>query len=398
MQLASQVNDLQIEVLNEIELDSDIHSYDYKTELPEFVFVLLGISAPVAELALGKVGKKLVEFINAIDLDHPDLPYVVDNIFQDINCRQQVQEVLEVADKCKHLSSISSNFPKLINRHGFSKHFLQATHYSPRLWKSKRELNAVRKNRKMQNVDLKSLHKKPNIWNRLPDDFKTYNRNNIPHLQEIEESERKLDRYIDLGCADIADKITKEIRQFRINLSYRYCGFNKVTMMAASAILARMHGYKLKTSWDIHDNQTVSIIIPNQLLYDFQPDDSELPSVFIPRSLNGDYEYEARVYPVCQMFSTASEEMVKLIDHFDNFPDINGKVLFDDLLVLVPSVKLYGYSGTYFIKDKKGNILGFDSEQEAAAFLDKKLIESGSVYPVLLGERDSMCYFISYWR
>jgi hypothetical protein len=90
--------------------------------------------------------------------------------------------------------------------------------------------------------------------------------------------------------------------------------------------------------------------------------------------------------------------MLELVDHLDSFPDMNGKSLFDNLIVLVPSVKLHDYNGTYFIRDLKGNILGFDRQEDAAAFLDKGLIESGLVHPVLLGERDSMCYFICYWR
>ena len=270
MQLVSQV-DLQKEVVGELGLNNNIQTYDYKTELPEFVFVLLGIAAPVAELALGKIGKKLVEFINSVDLNHPDLPYVIDNIFQcDTVFRQQVQEALDLAERCKHLSNIASSFHKLINRQHFSKYFLHTEHFACRLWKSKRELNAIRKNRKMQNVDLKPLYKKGTaIWNYQPDDFKIYNRHNMPYLQDIEDSERKLDRYINLGCTSITDKLTSEIRKLRINLSYRYCGFNRITMTTASVILARMHGYKLKTVWDIHDNQTISVVIPTQSLYDF---------------------------------------------------------------------------------------------------------------------------------
>lgn len=390
-----QLVELQDKALYELGLDTK--AYDHKVEVPEIVFVLSGISNPVAELALGKIGKKLITFINAVDIDHPDLSYAIEGIFLDAFCRQQTQELLELAENCKHLSSIRANFPKLINKHGFSKHFLQAEYYAARLLKAKRDIGVARKKRNVQNVDLKKLYKSSTLWNRCPEDFSIYNRHNIPYLSVIEESERRLDRLVDLGCTATADKITAEIRELRINLSHRYCGFNRVKIVTASAILAKLHGYKLKTTWDIHDNQTMKVIIPNNLLYDFQPDETELPSAFMKRSENEDHEYEARLYPVHALYSTASEEMVRVLDALDNFPDMNNRVLFDNLLILMPSVKLYDYNGTYFVKDKKGNILGFDAERDAAFCLDKILLANGSI-PVLLGERDGMCYFICYWK
>lgn len=391
-----QFNELQKEVLSELSLGLDIQDYD-KGNIPEFIFVIQGINSSVAETALGKIGKKLIEFINSVDLDHPDLPCVINGIFRDdTNFRQQVQDVLDLADKCKHLSSIAPNFHKLIERNKFSKAFLH-NKFGIRLYKSKKNQDIIRKKQKMQTVDLKAVCKNGNeVWNSQPTSFKVYNRHSMPYLKEIKSSEEKIYKYADLGCNSIVDKITEQVKQLKINLSYRYCGFNRVTMTTASAILARMHGYKLRTAWDIHDNQVVSIIIPSNLLYNLVPDDSDLPAIFIPHCLDGSYHYEVRAYPVHQI--PAPESMLELVDHLDNFPDMNGKSLFDNLIVLVPSVRLHDYNGTYFIRDLKGNTLGFDRQEAAATFLDKTLIENSLVQPVLLGERDSICYFICYWR
>jgi len=394
----SQFDDLQKEVLSQLSLGVNVQE-SAQVNLPELLFVAQGINAVIAETALGKVGKKLVEFINSADLNHPDLTYFINEIFcNDINFRQQVQDALDLAEKCKHLTSISTNFHKLIDRNKFSKAFLHTDKFGVR-FKSKKHREVVRKSRDIQNVDLKAVYKKGNeVWNAQPTSFSVYNRHNIPYLNDIQLSEEKIFKYEDLGCKSIADKLTEHVRQLRINLSYRYCGFNRVTMTIASVILARMHGYKLRTTWDIHDNQVVSVIIPSGAIYDFMPDSSELPVSFASHYLDGSYHYEARAYPVHQMLPNASETMLDLVDHLDNFPDMNGKALFDDLIVLVPSVKLQDHNGTYFIKDLKGNILGFDSQEEAAIFLDTALITSGFANPVLLGERDSMCYWICYWR
>ena len=393
MQLC-QINDLQKNILCEMGFGEEIR--DAEVKLPELVYSLLATNPQAGELVLGKIGRKLIEFINKVDLNHPDLPHAIDGIFQNNdNARQQVQEAIELADRCKNFSAISPNFHKLIDRNVFSKMFLTDKYFGARLLKSSQERNLIRKNRKIQNVDLRAVYKKGNeIWGSQPNTFEAYNRHNMPFLQEIEISEQKIIRYMDLGCETLADKISKEVRQLRINLSYRYCGFNRITMTVASLILARMHGYKLRTSWDIHDNQVVTIAIQNNLLYDFQPNESELPTTFVTKCSNG-YHYEPRSYPVHKM--SVSEDMSRLVDHLDSFPDMNGKALFDDLIVLVPSVKLNAYNGTYFIKDLNGNILGFDNQEEAAIFLDKVLIEHGFIQPILLGERDGMCYFLCYW-
>jgi hypothetical protein len=389
----SPFDELQKNVLSEMGFENEIQEYN-QAQLPEFVFFLLGIHPSTAELAIGKVGKRLIEFINAADLNHPDLAYIVDDIFNhNGDFRQQVQEVLDLADRCKHLSNISSSFYKLIDRSKFSKTFLHRTPI--RVYKSLKDRDAIRRNRKMQNVNI--VYKESEVWNSQPTSFQSFNRHAMTYLEAIELAERKLDRYTEVGCETIADKITKEIRQLRINLSYKYCGFNRITMTAAVTILAKAHGFKLRKTWDIHGNQLVKVIVPPNLIQNFQPDETDLPAMFVPTHIE-DYHYEPRIYPISQMLAHAPEDMTRLVDHLDHFPDMNGKALFDDLLVLVPSISLHNYNGTYFTKTKGGNVLGFNKMEEAAAYLDKTLIEGGIIQPILLGERDGVCYFVAYWR
>ncbi len=396
MQL-SQIDELQNVVFKELGFDGGLQ--EPTTEVSELVFGLLATHPSTGEMALGKIGRQLIELIAKLDLHHADAISLIEHIFSnDEGFQKQVLEAIELADRCKTLSSISSNFYRLIDRRKFSKPFFQ-TQFSIRLLKSIPERERARLERQSQTIDLKPFYKRGNeIWKSQPEDFSIFNRHNIPYIEHIEIAEKQASRYAELGCEVITDKITEEIKQLKASLRDRYYGFNRVKMTVAATVIAKMHGYKLRTSWDIHDNKVLNIIIPRNMIYDFEPDSKMPIAPFMQGFSSGEYYYEPRLYPVHEMMATASEDMLRVMDHLDNFPDINGKALFDNFLLLVPSVKLpHKYNGTYFVKDSD-NILGFGKQDEAFKFLDTKLIESGSVLPVLFGERNGKCYFLCYWK
>lgn len=395
MQL-SQIDELQKNALAKMGFGN--HLQEIETEVPGPVFSLLATNTSSGELALGKVGKQLIELVNRLDLHHPDAITFINSVFNDDErFRQQTLETIELADRCKDLSSIAINFPRLLGQNKFVKSNFDTSRYI-RLLKSYQERDMVRSEQELQTIDLRAFYKRGNeIWQNQPTDFSIFNRHNIPYIEYLDIAERRASRYAELGCETITDKLTEEIKQLKLSLRDRYYGFNRLTMTVAAAILAKMHGYKLKTVWDIHDNKVLSIIIPTAMLYNFEPTEAVLP--FIQGFSNGEYHYEPRLYPIHQLIHTASESMINLVAHLDNFPDMNGKTLFDNFLILVPSVKLpQNYNGTYFVRDKNGNTLGFNDKNDAVKFLDMTLIESHSVQPVLLGERNGKLYFISYWR
>ena len=149
-----QVNELQKEILSNMEFDTS--SKDIKVEIPELVFYLTSIHTDVAELALGKIGHNLIEFVNKIDFKHPDVLYTFNQIFKnDLILMQQVQELLELVNRYKHLS-ISNNFYKLIDHSKLPKTCLHSG-FAARLFKSSKERDLVRKQKKTQIIDLKNI-------------------------------------------------------------------------------------------------------------------------------------------------------------------------------------------------------------------------------------------------
>ncbi|NIQ13924.1 MAG: hypothetical protein GTO02_05825 [Candidatus Dadabacteria bacterium] len=205
------------------------------------------------------------------------------------------------------------------------------------------------------------MYKNSELWKMLPTDFSIFNRHNTPYIEYLDLAERKMSRYSELGCEEISNKITEKIKQLRISLRDRYYGFNRVTITVASAILSKMHGYKFRTSYDREDNVTFNVVVSNY----FSQHSKE-------------YSYEPKLYSFYELGCQAPKATLRAINHLDSFPDINGKPLFDNYLVLVPSIK---YDGSY----------------DSLRNLDMNLIKNRDIVPVLLGERNSKCYFLCYF-
>jgi hypothetical protein len=118
-----------------------------------------------------------------------------------------------------------------------------------------------------------------------------------------------------------------------------------------------------------------------------QRDGSELRFSFTPRA-----------YPVDRFDVPRPARMRKILDQLDNHVDANGRALFDNYWVVVPSVTYNNGRDTYEFRDNEKMYRFYDYWEYAAA-LDKYLVENGQIFPVLLGEQVSRkaCYFISYW-
>ena len=115
-----------------------------------------------------------------------------------------------------------------------------------------------------------------------------------------------------------------------------------------------------------------------------------------------------------------SLDVLKLVERLESCPQFNGKPMFDHFLVLVPSPQPIRWSAaeTVSIKTPKKCIVkkGENKDEEkyivmngetvnvfndpirAKVCLDEILISKKLVTPVLLGERDGKCYFLSFWN
>jgi len=301
---------------------------------------------------LGKAGDKILDFVQNVDQEHPHTSEVFKSIFADEEFLNQVGELFlltEDAFLCGYLRKVIPLLPRLLDKKKVSKHFLKSDAFAIRLLpKEKRELLRVQK--KMQAVNL--VYKNGAVdWNRCRTNFGDFVRFNEPYKEEIRAYEKRAEKYIDLGLKISGDKTASYINKLRNNEVYY--GFNRITLSHASLILAKRAGFKLRTTYDTKDNKTYNILWPDDKLT--QP-------------------YEARAYPLHDMLCVASERLLKLIHELDHFSEAKAKAIFDNLIVLVPSIS---YN---------------DSE------LDIMRVGHAYIHPILLGEKDSKCFFISEWR
>jgi hypothetical protein len=245
-------------------------------EIPKILSCLLSTKFGTIELALGEIGRKLANFVSLIDLTHPEMPCVVNRIFKNDNAFiNQVLEVLELADKCSHLSAISCNFKKLVKRKGFSREFFVSPveRFALRLIKDKSKREEFRRLRKQKAFNLKQIHLgQPNSF----DNYKRYS--DIYSLNSAELGERRAQRYLELGCKLLAEKIRSSLESYKEMANDCNYGFNRITMTDASAIL---YGH-------------------------------------------------TKIYPIYDLI--VSEEMRNVIEHLDSC--LAGKPIFDDYMVL----------------------------------------------------------------
>jgi len=99
--------------------------------------------------------------------------------------------------------------------------------------------------------------------------------------------------------------------------------------------------------------------------------------------------------------------MKHIIKSLEAFHDMQDRPVFDHYWVICPSVDYphttYDLSGAgttkhYLIFNDENKVQGFKSQEKAYNALDFMLTNNGSMNPVLLGEMNGKCYFISYWN
>ena len=84
---------------------------------------------------------------------------------------------------------------------------------------------------------------------------------------------------------------------------------------------------------------------------------------------------------------------MEIISTLDNFPDANGKPIFDHYGIIVPSIQ---YKLNY-INDECNMIQNFSNSIDSSKALDKILIKGKHIHPIIIGEKDGKCFFICHW-
>jgi len=344
------------------------------------------------EFALGDIGKQIVSFAMAVDIDHPEVANVFDGAFRsDSDFAECVLEILKVAKFAKenNLTKVVPSILKSAARNKvakdvFKKLSLPASCQMHARLLTQQSRNALRQQKKITSIDLRIIWRRgKELWNTLPNSFAQHVRFNTLHVDEIEHAERKAERYLELGCKDLYSLIMSDLQDFKIKQE-KYFGFNRITMTNAAVILAKLLGFELFVRNT--GNLVYKIVAPYNLFPELTKNGSP---IF--------FEYQPRAYPFHSLSQHIPDDMRRVVNLIEAFPDAGKKPIFDALWFLVPGLNQpeKAQGGWYFHKD--GKCVKFFDEAEAKMALDLFMIKKNYINPILLGERDGKCYFITYW-
>lgn len=379
--------------------------------IPDLVLKLQDYDDQTIQIGLGDVGCKLKKFILQADLSHPELVNVFDGILADnqdfsLHCR----ELLSLASYAKqdNMLLVIPFFNQFLYKEYKTAirkiEIPSVNRVNVRFLKDREEREQIRCSKKMQVIDLQGIYKKgKSFWDSQPNNFSRFLRFDTGYQDELKKAEKKAKRYEELGCQSLAEEVQKTMDLFREHTECNYFGFNRITMTTASVILAKSLGYGY-----VEDGSGDKIVINRKAFYNFNPDPIIEYNPYVSMvsgtkaftdKTQSPYEYEPRVYPYYEFSTIASEETKKIISHLERFPDVGNKPIFDHFGLIVPSVNFpKKESGDFTFLNKSGILHIRETREEAVKDLDKIMIENRDVYPIIIGEKDGKCYFISYFQ
>jgi hypothetical protein len=151
-------------------------------------------------------------------------------------------------------------------------------------------------------------------------------------------------RYRNIGCRELSNNIEKSLDSVKKMISDSYFGYRRILIRNAAIILSKINQFKLNKK-----------NIENSFCK---------KEYFI--SLSGDI-YNPKIYPIHYLEEIKTDYINLLMLDLEKVP------LFDHYMVLVPSIK------------------------GRSVKMDMFDIKEKNIIPIVLGEKDGKCYFISYW-
>ena len=342
--------------------------------------------------AMGDFGRKLRNFARNVDLSHPDLNNIFDGqLVGDGQFSIDAVDLLKLSTYGKSWG-LSTGVRTVIKRVVTGKKIyktLDENIESPtmnlrhvRFMGNRTDRNICRSKKKAQSVSLTSLYNE-NVWGVNADDFENFWHGKIRYEADIKEAEKRIKRLLDNGLTSMAGEIQLSIDEMtKKSVELQYMGFNSMSLVSVAAILAKMMGY----------------------MYEENVDETNCSACYIPSGTFEEHQYRCGympiVYPYQEFYSSASDEIKKLIDYLEEYPPLGGHTVFDHYRILAPgglwkeSNRVNPRRSYFGLNDEVWHIPDVSVNQKE---MDKALIQGGKMAAVLLGERDGEHYFISYW-
>ena len=359
-------------------------------------FLQYVVNNPGFAVHLGKFGERLLKFAREVDLDHPDVETIFNCAFKEgSNFSESFMQFLKLHEfvESQKLDKIQPALSKVKQHLIYEsnqpyKKLANSNFNFPRLLKSQSEREKIRHEKKSQNIYLNTfLDKKSDIeWDAVPNDFSNYKRNSKSFEKEISNAYEKVKKYKSLGCDALAEGVLDSIKHYRAKMEDTCFGFHRLPITLASLILAKINGLEYKEE----SAGEYKLVVPAE------------SSIF-----NNKFYYAPRIYPLYNFkkIGQLSDKMAATVEYLDNFPKVGWRPLFDHYLFVLPTfwhfpTVMYNPFSSHSIitiSEKNAKSCNFNSIREARKYIDARVVENG-IMPILLGERDGKCYYLSEWE
>lgn len=354
---------------------------------------------------LGVTGERMKSFALKVNLDHPDLELVL----------SEAGNVAGFfADACSLLVISEPAEQTFLQKEGYGKiaRFLQSPR--PRLLQSADARQAAREIKKqVKSVGLKSVFTGgENSFYGRPAHFKRFARGSKFYQTEIADLNVRASAFQQHGMPELANTFQKRMRDIEEGVA-DICGFYRLKPDEAAVTLARLHGFR----W----NDTGSVVVPSKCFDDksFWTDGSTeyvedpmaealkktmiLNTKFVPTgAMTINFTYQPRLYPLANFGVEIPAKAKEIIANSEALGALGGTPFFDYFWVLVPGINVVHPAiqkpkDCWTIRDGEANNV-FSTADDAATFLDTMLVRDKYLIPIIIGERDGKCYFLSMWN
>lgn len=360
------------------------------------------------DFALPVLGAKLKSFSNSIDLSHPDLKNL---FFGQLTSQDEGKFGRILKDYLTFMHFAESNsldkslilaVKKSIKDNPFFNLFNQSidsplnNNLNIRFLRNKKDVDFMREDKRVQKVYLnKDYHGKKSLWDSFPEDCLIYQRFKNVYEKDLENLNIRKQKFSDFGLSCMADEIQKSIFSIQCESKDKsFCGFNKVKLDNLAISLAKLSGYEF-----LEYQHTISgcefLIKINEEIY-------ESCISFVNKNgvpTDKEVSFEPKAYTLFELNEIISVDVVKIINHLDNFPELNSKMLFDHFRIVVPSIGFLNkfQMNPYRGRDINGNFVVSENIDACKKMLDIWLLKNKNIVGALVGERDGVYYFISYF-
>lgn len=339
------------------------------------------LSSVDLEDTFGLFGKRLSQFIEEVDLDHPEICNIFDCAFENnSDFGAAILDIMRLKKDPNMSVWIRGNAGHILKKHDLYRKLYRSIDtpskncFNIRLLK-KDKLNLARSQKNTKNVNPRQLMDRSEYWEEIDDDFSNYSRFHNRLLLLIEEGTRQHERFAEFGMTSLAREVQLELDEIIHDSKHKdHLGFNQISFIEAAIILGKILDVKFKnmSQYDPSGGFGGFGTLPCD---QFKGVDS-FDWAFCDREhlIN----YNPIIIPTCKC-PNKPPEIEELIKKLDNWPDMNYKPIFDNLWLMVPEISC-GDRGSLFDQG-----------------IVDDLIESKKVVGALLGEVDGIVYFISHW-